>query len=232
MNEEGEARTADEAGRVKGRETSAGRAETANRVRKVGVLLFDDVEVLDFSGPYEVFAMAGKQGGDFELFMVAEEVRPIRAVGGLKLLPDYALGDCPIPDIFIVPGGLGARREISNPALLDWIAATSGACEMLLSVCTGALLLAAAGLLAGLDITTHHHSIALLRELAPQSARIREDARYTDNGRILLSAGVSAGIDISLYAVERLLGPERALQAARQMEYVWEGTETGKQPAE
>lgn len=202
------------------------RTGETRRVRKVAILLFDEVEVLDFSGPYEVFAMAGKQGGDFELFTVAEDVRAIRAVGGLKLLPDYAIRECPRPDLLIVPGGMGTRREVSNLALLEWIAATAEECELLLSVCTGALLLAAAGLLAGLDITTHHNAIPLLRELAPKSARIREDARYTDNGRILLSAGVSAGLDISLHALERLFGQERALQAAGQMEYDWEGAET------
>lgn len=198
------------------------------RVRKVAILLFDDIEVLDFAGPYEVFAMAGKQGGDFELYTVAEEARPVKAIGGLRLLPDYSIADCPQPDLLIVPGGLGSRREISNSRLLEWIAATAGECELLLSVCTGALLLAAAGLLDGLEITTHHSAIPLLRELAPKSAKIREDARYTDNGRILLSAGVSAGIDISFHAIEKLLGSERALLAAKQMEYDWEVAETGR----
>ncbi|WP_058301261.1 DJ-1/PfpI family protein [Gorillibacterium timonense] len=201
-------------------------SKETRRVRKVAILLFDDIEVLDFAGPYEVFAMAGKQGGDFELYTVAEEARIVTAVGGLRLVPDYAIGGCPVPDLLIVPGGMGTRREISNRKLLDWIAATASECELLLSVCTGALLLAAAGLLDGLEITTHHASIPLLRELAPRSAKIREDARYTDNGHILLSAGVSAGIDISLHAIEKLLGEERALLAAGQMEYDWEGAET------
>ncbi|MEO3945439.1 DJ-1/PfpI family protein [Gorillibacterium sp. CAU 1737] len=190
------------------------------RKRKVAVLLFEGIEVLDFAGPYEVFAMAGKQGGDFEVYTTAETVHPVQAVGGLRLIPDYALADCPQPDILIVPGGMGTRRDLANRTLLDWIATVGKECELLISVCTGALLLAAAGLLGGLEITTHHGAIPLLRELAPH-ATIREDVRYTDNGRILLSAGVSAGIDVSLHALGKLHGPERALLAAGQMEYPW-----------
>jgi transcriptional regulator GlxA family with amidase domain len=190
----------------------------------VAIFIFDEVEVLDFCGPFEVFSLAGRlnDAAAFNVYTVAEELRPVRARGGLSVNPHHTLADCPPPDIVVVPGGYGARREQFNQPVLDWIAACAQRGELMLSVCTGALLLGRAGLLDGLQATTHHAAFDLLRDAAPH-ATIKEDDRVVDNGNIVMSAGISAGIDASLHVVARLLGDEHARATARQMEYDWEG---------
>ncbi|MGF1481478.1 MAG: DJ-1/PfpI family protein [Cyanophyceae cyanobacterium] len=191
---------------------------------KVAILIFDDVEILDFCGPYEVFGVTGgdlNESKPFEVYTVAQENRPIIARNHLSVNPAYRLADCPQPDILLVPGGWGTRREIRNQTVIDWIQQQSQAAELVLSVCTGALLLAKAGLLHGLAATTHHSAIALLRKLAPNTD-VREDARVVDNGRIILSAGISAGIDMSLYVVAKRLGEAEAIATAQEMEYQWQ----------
>ena len=192
--------------------------------RKVAILIFDDVEVLDFAGPFEVFGIAGERSGvrHFEVFTVAESRAPVAARNGLSVNPTYAVDDCPAPDIIVVPGGIGSRRAMRNPALLDWVRRASGLAELTLSVCTGALVLGAAGLLDGLRATTHHTAIDLLREMAPR-ASVVEGERFVDNGRVIAAAGVSAGIDMALHVVERLLGTDVARETARQMEYEYRG---------
>ncbi|MEL7143106.1 MAG: DJ-1/PfpI family protein [Cyanobacteria bacterium J06554_3] len=197
---------------------------------KVAILLFDDVEVLDFAGPFEVFSITGQQQGltPFEVYTVAEKA-PISARNNLSINPHYTLDDCPPPDILIVPGGggyradgtpYGTRKEINNPALLDWIEQCSEQTQKLLSVCTGALLLAKIGLLEGKVATTHQGAIAQLTELlTPQ--QVHGDARIADNGDVVLSGGISAGIDMSLYVVGQLMGLEQAKKTAKYMEYDW-----------
>lgn len=196
-------------------------------VRKVAILIFDEVEVLDFCGPFEVFAVTAS-GPDrqphFEVFTVAEQRAPVLARNGLSVNPRYALHDCPQPDILVVPGGYGTRRELNNPALIDWIKATAEKAELVMSVCTGSLLLARAGLLAGAAATTHWAAMDLLREVAPDTD-VRADRQFIDNGRVLTSAGISAGIDLSLHVVARLLGDAMAEATARWMEYKhWKGS--------
>jgi transcriptional regulator GlxA family with amidase domain len=188
--------------------------------KNIAILLFDDVEVLDFAGPFEVFAVADELRGNsvFNVFTVAENLGTIRARHGLKVVPHFSREDCPPPHLLIVPGGFGTRALLHKPALLEWIRLKAKHAEFVMSVCTGALVLAKAGLLDGLRATTHHNSFELLRELAPRT-EILETERFVDNGRILTAAGISAGIDCSLHAVERLLGPETATDVARQMEY-------------
>jgi transcriptional regulator GlxA family with amidase domain len=191
--------------------------------RRVAILIFDDVEVLDFCGPFEVFGVCGRYGAPpppFEVFTVAEAVRPISARNGLSVNPRYALGDCPPADIVLVPGGWGTRREMYNDRIVAWVREQSTKVELLLSVCTGALILGKAGLLDGLEATTHAGAVELLREVAPR-ATLRPERRYVDNGRIITSAGISAGIDMSLHVVGRLLGAEAARATARYMEYDW-----------
>src|SRR5262249_42718264 len=119
------------------------------------------------------------------------------------------------------PGGQGTRREMHNALLIDWIRQASGKAELVLSVCTGALLLAKAGLLDGLEATTHHGALDLLQQTAPKT-KVHLDRRFVDNGRVICSAGIAAGIDMSLYVVGRLLGKEVALKTARQMEYPYQ----------
>ncbi|MBK8061764.1 MAG: DJ-1/PfpI family protein [Gemmatimonadetes bacterium] len=188
--------------------------------RTVAVVLFDEVEVLDFAGPFEVFSVCGRRSqlDPFDVFTVSERGQTIRARNGLVVTPLHSFASAPRPDILLVPGGFGTRREMKNPVMLEWVAAQGAACEYLLSVCTGALVLACAGLLDGLAATTHHLAFNELRAVAPHTA-VREGARIVDNGRVILSSGVSAGIDMSLHVVARLLGEDLALETARYMEY-------------
>ncbi len=190
--------------------------------RNVAILIFDEVEVLDFCGPFEVFSVTGRRKDLtlFNVYTVAEKEQPVLARNRLSVNPGYAIRDCPQPDILVVPGGLGTRKEMYNPILIDWIKGCSQKAELVLSVCTGALLLAKAGLLEGLAATTHHGAIELLKEVAPHTT-IHASQRIVDNGRIVVSAGISAGIDMSLHVVAKLLGKEQALDTAQYMEYDW-----------
>lgn len=188
--------------------------------KNVAILLFDDVEVLDFAGPFEVFAVADelRESTVFNVFTVAENIGTIRARNGLKVVPHFSREDCPAPQVLIVPGGFGTRALLNKPALLEWLRLKSKHAELVMSVCTGALVLAKAGLLDGLRATTHHKSFELLRSLAP-CTEVVETERFVDNGHVLTAAGISAGIDCSLHAVGRLLGSEAADETAREMEY-------------
>ena len=190
--------------------------------RNVAILIFDDVEVLDFCGPFEVFAVTGERDNSrpFHVYTVAETDRPVLARNGLSVNPAYTFASCPRSDILLVPGGQGTRTLIHNPVVIDWINQQSQQVELLLSVCTGALLLAQAGLLDGLHSTTHHSAFDLLRQIAPKS-NVLESERIVDNGKIILSAGISAGIDMSLYVVSRLLGEQQAEETVAHMEYEW-----------
>src|SRR5262249_53953590 len=145
----------------------------------------------------------------FNVLTVAEKAGPVLTRGGLSVNPHRRLADCPEPDVLLVPGGQGARTEMHNQALVAWIGQTARKAEFVLSVCTGALLLAKAGLLAGLEAPTHHGATDLLRQAAPE-ATVPAGRRFVDNGRVVCSAGIAAGIDMSLHAVGRLLGLEVA----------------------
>ena len=194
-----------------------------SRSRNLAILLFDDAEVLDFCGPFEVFSVANRQTDPpaFNVFTVAEKLEPIMARNGLSVNPHHTLAGCPPPDLLLVPGGLGTRTEMNNAPLTEWIRQTAENAELVLSVCTGSLLLGKAGLLDGLGASTHHGAFDLLREIAPK-ATVHEDRRFVDNGKVITSAGIAAGIDMSLHVVERLLGTDVALATARHMEYQWE----------
>jgi len=188
--------------------------------RTLALLLFDDVEVLDFAGPFEVFSVANRftDPPAFNLVTVAERAGRIRARGGLSVNPDHTLADCLPPDILLVPGGQGTRREMNNARVVDWVRTAAAGAEWVLSVCSGALILAKAGLLDGLEATTHHGAIELLREAAPRTTVIT-GRRFVDAGRVVTSAGIAAGIDMTLYVVGRILGEEVSESTARQMEY-------------
>lgn len=190
--------------------------------RSVAILLFDDVEVLDFAGPFEVFAVTDELADRtlFNVFTIAERPGTIRARNGLKVVPDHTLETCPVPDILVVPGGFGTRPLLKRPSVLEWIRTRAQRTEIVASVCTGALVLAKAGLLDGQPATTHYLRHDLLRELAP-TATVSEDRRFLDNGRIATSAGISAGLDLSLHLVARLHGAETAQRTAQYMEYHW-----------
>lgn len=197
---------------------------TARPARTVGILVFDDVEVLDFCGPFEVFSTARPHGRTsdspnlFQVMLIAEDLRMVTARGGLMVLPHHTIEDHPRLDIVLVPGGPGTRRERLNSRLLAWVARQSGTSEIMTSVCTGAFLLAQAGLLDGLRATTHWASVDWMRETYPD-VQMEANTRFVDEGKIVTSAGVSAGIDMALHIVERLHGKEAADWTARRMEY-------------
>jgi transcriptional regulator GlxA family with amidase domain len=187
----------------------------------LGILLFDEVEVLDFAGPFEVFTKAGmnQDPKPFKVFTLAPQA-PVRCRDGLSVNPDFLLEHAPPSPILLVPGGPGARRELAKEKFLQWLRQRAAQTELLLSVCTGALILAKAGLVEGLELTTRQTAVEELRALAPKQ-KIRTDVRYLDHGRVMLSAGVAAGIDMSLYVVKKLLGETVARQTADNMEYYW-----------
>ena len=197
--------------------------------RSVAIFLFDEVEVLDFAGPYEVFSVAGLRTlpqKPFDVFTVAEKPS-IVARNGLKVIPDFTFENMPKADIVLLPGGggctpdgvaFGSRREMNNPVVLEWVKKQATQVELLLSVCTGALILGQAGLLNGLKATTHFMALDSLRAISAE-IEVVEKVRYVDNGTVILSAGVSAGIDMSYYVVSKLLGSEIATEAARYAQY-------------
>jgi len=190
-----------------------------DKVRNVGILIFNDVELLDFCGPYEAFTAARIDGERcFNTFTVAESLEPVNANAGLRFLPDYTLDNSPPIDILVVPGGQGTRREIDNPAMIEWIKSVAGKAELTTSVCTGSFLLGKAGLLNNGSVTTHWGSIGRMRETFP-GVEVLENVRFVDDGAIVSSAGVSAGIDMSLHVIERLSGVAAAESSARLMEY-------------
>lgn len=199
--------------------------------REVGILIFDGVEVLDFCGPFEVFSVARREGEHsdeqrlFRVRTIAEERRIVTCTGGLLVEPHLALNDGDADtrfDILVVPGGQGTRRERLNGPLLDWIAAQDRRVELTTSVCTGAFLLAERAILDGKRATTHWASVEWMRGQYP-AVTMLTDARYVDEGRVITSAGISAGIDMSLHVIARLHGEEAARWTARRMEYEWRG---------
>ena len=193
--------------------------------RIVLLMLFDDVDTLDFSGPLEVFSITGQRATGpvpFSVTTVAErQLPPVTTRSGLRITPYYTYANAPQADILIVPGGLGARHERHNPATIRFIQQQARGAELVLSVCTGALLLGAAELLDGLRATTHHRALDELCDSAPGCTIVR-DVRYVDNGKIITSAGITAGIDAALYIVSRLINQDTALETAHHMEYRWQ----------
>jgi transcriptional regulator GlxA family with amidase domain len=193
--------------------------------RRVGILVFPEVEVLDFCGPFEVFATTRldearrrEEPGPYEVALVARGREVVVASGGLKVVPDHGLDDCPPLDVLLIPGGWGTRRAMADEPLLDWIVRRAREVETLASVCTGALLLGKAGLLDGRRATTHWKALGLLRESFP-AVTVVEDEHVVQDGDVLTSAGISAGIDLALRVVARHHGEAIARATARHMEY-------------
>ena len=193
--------------------------------KHVGILIFENVEVLDFCGPFEVFSVTRlneekrrEELSPFNVFLVAETKKPVVTTGGMKVLPDYDLDDCPQSDVLVVPGGWGTRKEINNERLLRWIADRSRQVETMTSVCTGALLLGKAGLLDGKRATTHWRSLDWMQELFPKTT-VERQLHFVEEGSLFTSAGISAGIDMSLKVVVRYFGEAIARATARHMEY-------------
>jgi transcriptional regulator GlxA family with amidase domain len=193
----------------------------------VGILLFDNVEVLDFAGPFEVFsrtrlqpgveARRSEEGAPFRVFTVARTRDPITATGGLTVVPRHDFADTPRIDLLVVPGGFGTRRLLNDEETLDWIRRTAAAARQVTSVCTGSLLLARAGLLQGRRATTHWASLDLLGSL-DAGVTVERASRVVDDG-VITSAGVASGMDMAFYIVETLFGREVADETARYIEY-------------
>ena len=195
--------------------------------RNVGIYIYDDVEVLDLGGPFEVFATASRMkarrspgnGKAFDVFTIAATNGPVNARAGLRITASFDLTNHPKIDVLVVPGGVH-NTELERADVIAWIARTARETEITASVCTGAFLLAKAGLLAGKRITTHWEDVADFRARFPDIT-VQEGQRWIDAGRIVTSAGISAGIDMSLHLVARLEGKELAVRTARQMDYDW-----------
>lgn len=189
-------------------------------VNNVGLFLFDDIELLDFAGPYEVFSVTSELSDYtlFRVFSVSEDGEEIRTVNGLKVKPDFAFDNHPPIDILVIPGGVGTKKEMDKSAIVEWIRWNSDKAKMTVSVCSGARILARMGLLDGMEVTTHHEVFDDIRRIAPR-ATLNQKARFVDNGRILTAGGISAGIDVALHIVRKLHGDQVADRTARYMEY-------------
>lgn len=189
----------------------------------VAILVFDGVEVLDFAGPFEVFSVAAavmprRPYMPFFAYTVGLTANCVRTTGDLTVTPHHSIHDCPQPDILIVPGGEGSRRLLKDCRLLAWIAEQAQRVQIMASVCTGALILARAGVLAGKRATTHHGAFDRLPELEPSVVVVR-DKRFLQDGKVWTSGGISAGIDMSLAIVDHVLG--ESVPVVEEMEWMW-----------
>lgn len=199
-------------------------------MKRIGIYLFDDIEVLDFAGPFEVFSTASRMAGrlepateaPFEVCTIGESRRPITARGGLRVEAQFSLAAHPALEALVIPRGV-VTRELEKPGAVAWIAEQAAKAELTASICTGAFLLGKAGLLHGKRATTHWEDIADLRA-AFLDTEVVEGPRWVDEGSVVTSAGISAAIDVSLHLVERLADKELALRTARQMDYEWRET--------
>lgn len=193
--------------------------------KRVGMLIFPNVEVLDFCGPFEVFSVTRldearrrEEPSPFEVVLVAETLETVTATGGLRVQPDHAIDTAPRLDILVVPGGWGTRAAIHNETLLSFIRTRAREVETLTSVCTGAMLLGHSGLLDGRRATTHWRSLDWMRESFPQ-VTVEDQLHVVEDGNLLTSAGISAGIDMALRVVSRYWGETVGRATARHMEY-------------
>jgi transcriptional regulator GlxA family with amidase domain len=192
---------------------------------RVGIVLFEDIEVLDFSGPFEVFSVTRineakrrEEPSPFEVVLIAERPGPVTTTGRMRVIPDYTFETCPRLEIMVTPGGWGIRRELTNRVMIEWLRTRAAQTDIVAAVCTGSMLLGSAGLLNGLHATTHWRSLDWMRESFP-SVAVEYGKHFVEDGKVLTSAGISAGIDMSLRVVARYFGENIARATARHMEY-------------
>jgi transcriptional regulator GlxA family with amidase domain len=192
--------------------------------RTVAILAFDDMEVLDFAGPYEVFNVAGElgDGNPFSVFSVGLGHEAAVGRGGFTVLPAYSIDDAPPPDLLVIPGGAGTRPLTKDDRLLEWVKERAAEVELLMSVCTGALVLGAAGLLERKPATTHHGAYDELAVVSPTTKVVRGQRFVRSSETILTSAGVSAGVDLALHVVQLLAGQETRDRTVAEMEWMWQ----------
>jgi transcriptional regulator GlxA family with amidase domain len=198
--------------------------------KSVGIVLFEDIEVLDFCGPFEVFCAVRlneeqrrKEPSPFEVWLVAEYPEPVTTTGNMQVIPHYTFENCPPLHILVVPGGWGTRKELNNPTMLEWLRARAAEVETLTSVCTGSMLLGSAGLLNGRRATTHWRSLDWMRDAFPE-VTVEFQKHVVEDGPVVTSAGISAGIDMALKVVARYFGENIARATARHMEYPYPGS--------
>ncbi len=193
----------------------------------IGIFVFNDVEVLDFAGPYEVFTTAARMHARtapeeaplFRVFLIGRTSASVRARAGLALSPDFEFSNHPPLQLLVIPGGV-VTGELKQPEVASWIVRTAATTQLTASVCTGAFLLAQAGVITGQPVTTHWEDVEDLRAMFP-ALDVRTAVRWVDAGSVVTSAGISAGIDMCLHLVERLAGRALAERTARQMDFDW-----------
>lgn len=205
---------------VRGGQHGSVTSQSTESPKTIGVVLFDGFEELDAVGPWEVLAYWTREHPEdgWAVTTVSREGRPVTAAKGLVLVPEHSYADVGPLDVLVYPGGRGTRAHLSDPEQLGWVRAQRASVGLLTSVCTGSLVYAAAGLLAGRPATTHWRYLDQLAELDP-SVTVRPDDRFVDDGDLITSAGVSAGIDMALQLIVRLAGPERAREVRRGIQY-------------
>lgn len=186
----------------------------------VGIYLFNKIELLDFAGPFEVLSVTSELNDYrlFKVFTITEDGNSIKTVNGLQVMPDYSFQDHPQIDIFIIPGGVGTKSEMNKQSVMKWLQKNYDTSKITASVCSGARLLGQLGLLDNLESITHHEVIPHLQEIAPKTT-INKSKRFIDNSKVMTAAGISAGIDLSLYIVEKLYGTEIRNKTVVYMEY-------------
>ncbi|TCT19710.1 DJ-1/PfpI family protein [Thiobaca trueperi] len=193
--------------------------------KHLGIVIFEEIEILDFCGPFEVFSVTRldenrrrEEPSPFDVSLIAQFRQPVTTTGGMKVIPDFTFDDCPALDMLIIPGGWGTRQEMRNEAMLSFVRSRAPDVETLASVCTGALILGSAGLLDGLCATTHWRSLQMMQELFPR-VTVDTGSRVVKAGKVMTSAGISAGIDMALRIVAESCGEDIARSTARYMEY-------------
>nr|WP_315485488.1 DJ-1/PfpI family protein [uncultured Undibacterium sp.] len=189
---------------------------------KIGIYIYDDAEVLDFAGPYEVFSTATRisySDPKFQVFLIGETGQMVTARAGFRVHPDYGFHNCPNLDVLIVAGGVH-DNEMMKASVIAWLAQQSSKAKLVASVCTGVFLLAQAGVVDGCEVTTHWQDVADLRTRFPKLTVV-ENRRWIDQGQVLTSGGISAGIDMSLHMLGRLSRLDVAKATAKQMEFSW-----------
>jgi putative intracellular protease/amidase len=185
--------------------------------KKVAILVFNNCEILDFSGPYEMFGAAG-----CDVYTVAATKDPVTTAMGLTVVPRYTFADAPAPDVLVIPGG-GVKAAMQDEATLAYIRTTTALTRHTMSVCNGAFILASTGLLDGLTATTTNHNIPIMAQKFPK-VRVVRDQRYVDNGKLVTTAGLSAGMDGALHVIAKLFGTGYAQEVALSEEYDWQAS--------
>lgn len=191
----------------------------------IGILLFDEIEVLDFAGPFEVLSTASRVAqrsgapAPFKALLIGKTSSVVHARAGLRVTPDHGFDEHPRLDVVLIPGG-DVTEVLKDADVIRWVKATAAAAQLTVSVCTGAFLLGAAGLIDGRRVTTHWEDVEDLRRAHP-NAHVETTSRWIDEGDLVTSAGISAGIDMSLHLVRRFASEDLAVRTARQMDYEW-----------